>query len=50
MLEYSLSRSEVWSVGRHVASSNTGQVAEALWPKSLGTVDYIDGLVLPCVV
>ena len=32
-------------VGRHVASSNAGQVAEALWPDCSDTVDDIDGLV-----
>ena len=36
--------------GRHVASSNAGQVAEAPWPKSSDTIDYIDGLVLLGVV
>ena len=50
MLEYSLSRSEVQSVSRYIASSNTRQVAEALQPKSLDTIDYIDRLVLLYIV
>ena len=42
VLEYSLSGTRV---GRHVASSNAGQVGQAPWPDSPDTVDYVDRLV-----